>query len=227
MTDSHDLRRTRALLFDLDGTLLDTVADLAEATNAMLLELGRAPLPVARIATFVGKGADRLVHRALTNDAHGQAANDEFDRARAAFDRHYARENGRQARPYDGVVEGLERFSARGLPMACVTNKPQGFSEQLLAASGLARYFAVVIGGDVLPRRKPDPLPLLEAATRLGQRPEHCLMVGDSANDAAAARAARMPVLLVPYGYNEGEPIGSVESDGIVHSFLDVDRQLG
>ncbi|MEZ5658851.1 MAG: phosphoglycolate phosphatase [Burkholderiaceae bacterium] len=222
-----DYSRVRALLFDLDGTLLDTIADLAAATNAMLDELGIPMLPESRIATFVGKGADRLVHRALTNDPNGQASTSRFDAARAAFDRHYIRENGRQATPYPDVLAGLAAFQARGLPMACVTNKPQGFSEQLLRASGLAGYFQVVIGGDVLPRRKPDPLPLLEAAARLGQPPHACLMVGDSANDAAAARAAQMPVVLVPYGYNEGEPIDAVDSDGIVGSFLDIERCLG
>jgi phosphoglycolate phosphatase len=220
-----DGARVRAILLDLDGTLLDTVADLAAAANAVRGDFGLAPLSVDRLGTFVGKGADKLVHRALSDDPDGDAG-ERFAAARQAFDRHYRRENGRSAALFPGVAEGLERFRRRRLALGCVTNKPIAFSEQLLAATGLSGYFGTVIGGDSLPRRKPDPLPLLEAARRLGFGAGDCLMVGDSANDARAARAAGMPVLILPYGYNEGEPVDGIDCDGIVASLIEIDALL-
>jgi len=217
-------RRFPALgaIIDLDGTLLDTAADLAAGTNAMLAELGRAPLPVDEVARYVGKGGEVLVHRALTRSLDGRVDAALAARAMEAFLRHYARENGIHSRVYPGVVEGLEAMRARGLKLACVTNKPQGFSETLLAAKGLAPYFDLVVGGDLLPRRKPDPLPMLHVCERFGIAPGRMLAIGDSDNDAAAARAAGMPVLVVPYGYNEGRPAESIDADGVVATLAHV-----
>ena len=208
----------KAVLFDLDGTLLDTIADLAAAANLMRNELGLADLPLARISSFVGKGADVLVHRTMTDDADGRLEAAAFKTARASFDRHYTEQNGLTAQPYPGVLEGLEKLRAAGVPMACVTNKPQAFTDPLLGRQGLSRYFEHVLGGDALARKKPDPMPLLHLAGLFGLAPAHCLMVGDSVNDAQAARAAGMPVLLVPYGYNEGLDVAGIDSDGIVSS---------
>jgi phosphoglycolate phosphatase len=205
-----------AVLIDLDGTLLDTVADLAAATNAMLAELGRAPLDLATVAAYVGKGAAILVHRALGGGLDARVPAAEFDPAMAAFLRHYERENGLRATPYDGVFEGLEAMRGRGLALACVTNKPQRFADALLERCAMARYFELVVGGDALERRKPDPLPMRHAAARLGVEPRRCLAIGDSVNDALAARAAGMPVLAVPYGYNEGRDVRELDVDGIV-----------
>lgn len=210
-----------AVLIDLDGTLLDTVPDLAAAVNAMLADLGRAPLAVATVARYVGKGAGVLVHRALGGalDARVEAA--VFDPAMASFLRHYERENGRQAHPFDGVFEGLDRMRALGLRLACVTNKPQRFAESLLQSCRMAGYFALVVGGDRLARRKPDPLPMRFASERLGVACERCLAIGDSLNDAAAARAAGMRVVAVPYGYNEGHDVRTLDVDGIVASLAE------
>lgn len=217
-------RRFPALgaIIDLDGTLLDTAADLAAGTNAMLAELGRPALPVEEVARYVGKGGEVLVHRALTGSLDGRVDADLAARAMEAFLRHYARENGARCRVYPGVVEGLKSLRARGLKLACVTNKPQAFSESLLAAKGLAPWFDLIVGGDLLPRRKPDPLPMLHVCERFGIAPGRMIAIGDSDNDAAAARAAGMPVLVVPYGYNEGRPAESIDADGIVASLAEV-----
>ena len=192
----------------------------------MLAELGRKELPIERVAAYVGKGSEVLVHRALTGEFDGRAEPALAASAVQAFYRHYGRENGRHARVYPGVREGLAAMRARGLRLACVTNKPQAFSDALLQRTGLADAFELVVGGDALPRRKPDPLPMLHACERLGIAPRRMLAIGDSVNDAAAARSAGIPILVVPYGYNEGRPVESIDADGIVASLADVPAWL-
>lgn len=208
----------RALCFDLDGTLLDTIPDLAAAANAMMVDLGMSPLPESQVATFVGKGADRLIERMLA--AGGQpAAQDSpaFAAARERFHANYARCNGQAARLYPGVKAGVQSLHQQGLPLACVTNKPSAYIQPLLTQFGLAPYFAFSIGGDTLPVRKPHPGQLLEACRRWQLSPAQVLMVGDSLNDAEAARAAGMPVVMLPYGYNEGRSLGSVDADAVIN----------
>lgn len=207
----------QAVLIDLDGTLLDTIPDLAAAANAMLAELGAAQLPLADIATFVGKGTEVLVRRCLTDERVRLPADDAGTaRALAVFNRHYHAVNGRAARLYPGVLKGLRAFREQGARLAVVTNKPTEFTFPLLESSGLAEWFSVVVCGDTCPRKKPDPLPLLHACELLGCPPGRALAIGDSINDALAARAAGITVLAVPYGYNEGRDIHSLDIDGIV-----------
>lgn len=215
-----------AILCDLDGTLLDTVPDIAEAVNAVLLELGRPPLEERIVAGYVGQGVDVLLHRALGGGFDAQVEPDLHARARRTFDAAYAASNGRRTRMYPGVVDGLDAFRALGLRLACVTNKPQAPTDAVLAQFGLAPYFEFALGGDVLPQRKPQPEPLLHAARRLGLAPDGCLMLGDSANDARAARAAGMPVVLVDYGYTEGRPIGEIDCDAVIASFAELGTWL-
>lgn len=223
---AFDAAAIRAVLFDLDGTLLDTVADLAAAVNLMRADFGLQPLPEATIAGFVGKGADVLVHRAMTGVMDGRLEAGRFTPARAAFQARYLQQNGVAAVVYPGVLDGLEALHRAGFPMACVTNKPQVFTDPLLERHGLQGYFRHVLGGDALPRKKPDPLPLLHLAGLLGLEPGQCLMVGDSLNDAQAARAAQMPVVLVPYGYNEGRDVATIDSDGIVSTVQQIAGML-
>jgi phosphoglycolate phosphatase len=213
--------RARGVVIDLDGTLLDTAADLAAAVNLMLDELGRDRLPESTVASYVGKGAEVLVHRALGGGLDARADAATFARGHDAFMRHYALENGRQARAYDGVREGVAAMRAMGLRLACVTNKPQAFADPLLDRAGLRSAFDLVLGGDALPRKKPDPMPMLHAARELGTAPREMVAIGDSVNDALAARAAGMAVLAVPYGYNEGRDVDSLDVDGIVQSLLE------
>lgn len=207
----------RAVLIDLDGTLLDTIPDLGAAANGMLAELGATPLPLTDIATFVGKGTENLVRRCLTDERVALPSHDSaLASALAVFNRHYHLVNGEASQLYPGVLEGLAAFRSQGSVLAVVTNKPTEFTLPLLERCGLSEWFAVVVCGDTCERKKPDPLPLLHACARLGCAPEEALAIGDSINDALAARAAGMTVLAVPYGYNEGRDVHDLDIDGIV-----------
>jgi phosphoglycolate phosphatase len=212
----------KGVILDLDGTLLHTLPDLVAAANAMLVEFGFAALPKAQIEAFIGKGAQDLVIKCLS--AHlpaPQVAARQVD-GLECFQRHYALLNGLLAEPFSGVQEGLDALRALGLRMACVTNKPHRFALPLLKQKGMAQYFEFILGADSLPTKKPDPGPFLWVAKQFGLPSAHVLAVGDSSNDALAARAAGMPSLLVPYGYNHGEPVDAVDCDGIVASLAQV-----
>jgi len=218
--------RVRAVLIDLDGTLLDTIDDLAAAANAMLGEMGHPLRSIDELRSYVGKGADALVHRALTGSLSGRADAAVFEPAVAAFRRHYAHENGTRSRFYPGVLEGLVALRAKGLKLACVTNKPIAFTEPLLDRTGLRAHFDLVLGGDSLPRKKPDPDQLLHACAHFCVPPQEALMIGDSVHDAHAARAAGMSVLTVPYGYNEGQDVDTLDVDAIVGSIEQASRLI-
>ncbi len=208
-------------MIDLDGTLLDTIPDLAAAVNLMLEALGRAALPLETVRSYVGKGIARLVERALTRDINGFADASEMERALPVFERIYTNINGRHTTIYPGVREGLELLKLAGFPLACVTNKAEAFTLPLLERMGLGPYFALIVSGDTLPRKKPDPDQLLLACTQFGSAPVEMLMVGDSVNDVQAARAAGCPVFSVPYGYNEGLSVQNLEVDAIVNALSD------
>ena len=216
------LRGVRALLFDLDGTLVDTAPDISAAVDATLRTLELPLLEPSTVRSYIGRGVDTLLHRVLTGERDGNAALDLHDRARDVFFREYLAHNGRTAAIYPGVREGLEHARRLGLSMCCVTNKLQHFSDDLLAQVGLDGYFEFVLGGDALPQRKPEPGPLLHAAARLHIPPAACLMIGDSSNDALAARAAAMPVVLVPYGYTEDQSISAIDCDAVVASVAEI-----
>lgn len=209
----------RAAIVDLDGTLIDTLGDFSAALDRMLAGLGLPAIPRARVAEFVGKGSEHLVRAAL---AHVGAPAHLFERAFEAYQAAYREVNGRSAEVYPGAAEGLRQLRAAGLHLACVTNKPGEFARALLQAKGLAGFFDAVFGGDAFERKKPDPLPLHKACAALGTAPAQTLVLGDSRNDAQAARAAGCPVVLVTYGYNHGEPVRAVDADGYVDSLADV-----
>lgn len=217
-------RPVRAACIDLDGTLLDTIPDLAAAANAMLVALKLAPLPQERIRRFVGKGVEVLIDRTLDAAGGLSAAGDPAtgEAARVHFYSAYRELNGSEARTYPGVVQGLQGLRDLGITLACVTNKPDEFAVPLLQRCGLDAYFDFVIGGDTLPFKKPHPGQLLEACRRWSLDPAQVLAVGDSVNDAEAARAAGMPVYLVPYGYNEGRDVRDADVNGIVSSLSEL-----
>ncbi len=202
-----------AAIIDLDGTMIDTVADFDVALTRMLADLGYAPVSRDFILRTVGKGSEHLIRSTL---AAAGAPDWLFDQAWARYQHHYLAINGQFAAVYPGVVEGLQALRAAGLRLACLTNKPTAFARPLLACKGLDGFFAHSFGGDAFARKKPDPLPLLKTCQALGTAPARTLMVGDSSNDAAAARAAGCPVVLVSYGYNHGEPVATAAPDAVV-----------
>jgi phosphoglycolate phosphatase len=216
----------RAFLFDLDGTLLDSAPDLAAAANAMLAELGLPARDPAVVATYIGKGIPKLVERTLTGSLDAAADPVLFARALPIYERYYAEESGRRSVPFPGVIEGLRALRDAGLPLACITNKAERFTLDLLQRTGLGGFFPVVVCGDTVGRKKPDPEPVLTACARLGVRPADALMIGDSANDVQSARAAGCPVWCVPYGYNEGRPVETLDCDAIVPDLAEAARRL-
>ncbi len=214
------LRQFDAAIVDLDGTLVDTLGDFVEALQRMLRDL---PVPFADftvthalVERMVGKGSEHLIKSLLAHVDAAQAATNSVALYEAAWTRyqvHYQAINGDYSTVYPGAREGLLQWQAQGLRLVCVTNKPTAFAKTLLQHKGLDHFFLHVVGGDAVARKKPDPMPLLHACDLLGTPPARTLMVGDSSNDAQAARAAGCPVLLVRYGYNHGEPVESAGAD--------------
>lgn len=220
------LTHIKAAIIDLDGTMLDTAPDFVVAINRMRAEFELAALDLQSIKNFVGKGSENLIHKVLAVDYSEQQVALHFDAAMASYQRHYLAINGDYSELYPDVIEGLQAMRNMGLRLACVTNKPIAFTTPLLAKKGLSGYFDLVYGGDSLPRKKPDPLPLLQVCTDFDLSPRQILAIGDSSNDAVAARAAGCPVLSVPYGYNHGEAIQNIDSDGIVETLLEAARLI-
>lgn len=214
----------RAAIVDLDGTLVDTVGDFEVALGRMLAELGFAAVGRDFIVRTVGKGSEHLIRRTL--EQVGAPASS-YDRAWDRYQHHYRQINGRFSAVFAGAAEGLQALRARGLRLACLTNKPTSFARPLLAAKDLSGHFDHIFGGDAFARQKPDPLPLLQTCKALGTAPSVTLMIGDSSNDAAAARAAGCPVVLVSYGYNHGEPVTAVDADAVIDRIDELPAMLG
>jgi phosphoglycolate phosphatase len=212
----------RAVLLDLDGTLLDTAPEIAASATDMLAELGLEPVPAETVRTYIGKGIPNLVRRTLEASLGRKVDERRIGSGIESFFFHYAKRNGRLASAYPGVREGLTSLHTSGFAMACVTNKAAQFTLPLLQVTGLEPFFSAVISGDTTPRKKPAPDPILAACALLGVTPADALMVGDSANDALAARSAGCRIVLVPYGYSEGVDVHSIDCDGIVPSLLHV-----
>ncbi len=231
-----------AAVVDLDGTLVDTLGDFVAALNRMLVDLSLPPVSRAVVERGVGKGSEHLIQSVL-NHLQAQANRTSlatnkiayragayvdsalFHAAYASYQQHYQEINGLHAEVYPGVVRGLQSMQQAGLKLACLTNKPVAFARSLLQAKGLDSYFMEVFGGDSFEYKKPDPRPLLKTCEALGTSPARSLMLGDSRNDAQAARAAGCPVILVTYGYNHGEPVREVDADGFIDSLAQWNAQ--
>jgi len=219
MNPKLNLPPLRAAIVDLDGTMIDTLGDFVVALNRMLEDLRLPAVERPSIERMIGKGSEHLVLSVLD---HVGGSPNRFPAAWNAYQRHYLAINGQHSEVYQGVREGLELLKSRGLKLACLTNKPTNFALPLLAFKGLDGYFGVVFGGDAFERKKPNPLPLLKTCEALPSLPCETLMIGDSSNDATAARAAGCPVVLVTYGYNHGEPVREVDADGFVDSLAEL-----
>jgi phosphoglycolate phosphatase len=212
----------QAILFDLDGTLVDSVPDLAAAVNGLLAELGRPPLSVPQVTSMVGDGTSALVERALAASGAGSAP------LRAAHDRFlalYEADPTRLTRPYPEVPAVLGELAATGWRLGVCTNKPERATRSVLAGLDLERFFGVVLGGDSGPTRKPDPGPLCAALDRLGSAPGSAAMVGDHRNDVAAAQAAGMPAVFARYGYGTATLAG-LTPDAAVDRFTELPQAL-
>ena len=218
--------KIKAVVIDLDGTLLDTAPDLAHAAELMMAELGMPQVPLATIKTYIGNGVSRLVKRVLTGSMDAEPDAQLFARAYPIYQKHYGAHVSLHSRPFPGVVEGLQALRAMGVHMACITNKAEVFTLPLLRDTGLLDYFELVLSGDTLPKRKPDPLPLLHACQHFGVEPGELLLIGDSLNDTQAARAAGSPVFCVPYGYNRGRPVAELDLDAVVPSLLEAAKLI-
>jgi len=205
----------QAIIVDLDGTLLHTSPELAEAANRMLRDIDYAPVSQELLASYIGNGLSWLVKRALTGEMHATPDAALYEHALPLFMKHYDQLL-LNSTVYDGVIEGLDAMRAAGFRMGCVTNKATRFTGPLLQGPGLAQYFEIVISGDTLAEKKPHPLPLLHAAKFFGVPVEQMLLIGDSLNDTLAARAAGCPVFCVPYGYNRGEPVDVLDQDAVI-----------
>jgi len=215
-------RGIAAVMVDLDGTLLDTVPDLAAAAGRMLAALGLPQRRAEEIRSFIGKGIPNLVQRCLQASAGATGAEALQAEALVLFQDFYFEESGRRTAVFPGVIEGLQRFRAMRLRLACVTNKAARFTVPLLEQVGLAPFFELVVSGDTLARKKPDPMQLAHICAEFALAPPEALLIGDSANDALAARAAGCPVVCVSYGYSEGADVHELDCDAIVGSLSEV-----
>jgi len=210
------------ILIDVDGTLVDSVPDLAYCVDEMMTRLDRPPYGEAVVRNWVGNGVERLVRRALIGRLDGEPEDADFERAYPIFLALYAENTSKRSVLYPGVREGIDYLQANGYPLGCVTNKAARFTEPLLADLGVRDAFEIVISGDTLPRKKPDPLPLLHAAGHFGVAPAASLMIGDSISDVKAARAAGFGIICMSYGYNHGQDIRIADPDAVIDSMAEL-----
>jgi phosphoglycolate phosphatase len=216
------LKKPEMILIDVDGTLVDSVPDLAYCVDEMMQRLGRPVHGEDKVRDWVGNGVERLVRRALVGQLEGEPDDAEFERAYPMFLDLYAQNTSQRSLLYPGVREGLDYLKAKGYRLGCVTNKAAQFTLPLLRDLGIHDDFEIIIAGDTLAKKKPDPLPLLHAAEQLGVAPADALMVGDSQSDVKAARAAGFQIVCMSYGYNHGEDIRSYHPDAVIDSLIEI-----
>lgn len=214
--------RPHMILIDLDGTLVDSVPDLAFCVDAMMARLGRPPHGEAKVRNWVGNGVERLVRRSLIGQLEGEPDEAEFQRAYPIFLELYRDNTSKRSQLFPGIEEGLDWLKAAGYRLGCVTNKAAQFTEPLLRDLGVRDSFEIVISGDTLPRSKPDPLPLLHAAAHFDVEPAAALMIGDSISDVKAARAAGFTIFCMSYGYNHGQDIRDYHPDAVLDSLTEI-----
>ena len=218
------IKKPELVLLDLDGTLVDSIPDLAYSVNKTLQELSMPERKLNDIRSWVGNGIEKLLHRSLTNDINGEAETVLFDQAFEKFTSIYADNSCKFSDCYPGVREGLEQLKEQNIKLGCVTNKRGQFVGPILEKLGIMDHMSIVIAGDTLPKKKPDPLPLLHAASIFDKEPELSLMVGDSESDVKAARAAGFQIVCVSYGYNHGRDIRETNPDAVIDSLTELSK---
>lgn len=220
------LTKPEMILIDVDGTLVDSVPDLAYCVNEMMKQLGMPVHGEARVREWVGNGVERLTRRALIGKLDGEPDGALFQKAYPIFLELYAENTSKRSVLYPGVKEGLAYLKAAGYKLGCVTNKAAQFTEPLLKDLGIYQDFAIVISGDTLPVKKPDPGPLLHAAKHFGVSPARSTMIGDSVSDVKAARAAGFQIICMSYGYNHGVDIREAKPDAVIDSMAELEGLL-
>lgn len=214
-------------MFDLDGTLVDTVPDIAVALNAALTDLSLPVVDESQVRDWVGNGARVLCGQSISRSMHDRADPALADRLLGRFLIRYAERVCVETRIYDGVLDCVRSLQTRGIALACVTNKPGQHTQELLDALGLASFFDVVVAGDTLPSKKPDPAPLKHVLEQLRVSPSAAMMIGDSRTDIAAARGAGVRSACVTYGYNHGDDVRALGADHVIDSLREVSRLPG
>jgi phosphoglycolate phosphatase len=213
-------------LCDLDGTLIDSVPDLAYCGDEMMKALGLPPRGEAASRHWVGNGVERFCERTLINSVDGHADTELLTKALPIFKEWYLHNNSQRSCVYEGVTEGLTWLLDQGYRLACVTNKAEAFTMPLLRDKGLLNYFEFVVSGDTCAEKKPSPMPLLYAAEKMGVSPENALMIGDSISDVKAARAANFHIICMSYGYNHGKDIREANPDVVIDSMVEFSNHI-
>lgn len=207
-------------MIDLDGTMMHTAPELARAAGRMLVDLGLPVIEQSHIESYIGEGAASLIKRCLTGELDGEPDADLFAKGHDLFFKYYA-QNTAESRPYPNVVEGVVALKKAGYRLACVTNKPESFTIPLLAANDVLQYFEIVVSGDTLPKKKPDPDQLFYICEKLGVSIKDTVLIGDSKTDVAAAHNAGCYVFTVPYGYNQGQRIAANTVNALIDNIGD------
>ena len=220
------LKKPEMILIDVDGTLVDSVPDLAYCVDEMMKQLGRPVHGEAKVRNWVGNGVERLCRRALVGQLDGEPSNEDFDKAYPIFLDLYSENTSKRSVLYPGVREGLDYLKAAGYKLGCVTNKAAQFTLPLLMDLGIHEEFEVIVCGDTLAEKKPHPLPLLHAAEQMGVTAEQSMMLGDSMSDVKAARAAGFQIVCMSYGYNHGEDIRDYSPDAVIDSMVELQGLL-
>ena len=214
--------KPKLIMIDVDGTLVDSVPDLTYCVDEMMKALDKEPCGEAKVREWVGNGVPKLVERALTGKLEATPNSDDYEKGYPIFLKLYADNTAKRSCLYDGVREGLDYMKSQGYLLGCVTNKAEQFTLPLLKALGIFDDFSIIISGDTLAKKKPDPLPLLHSAEHFGINPKDCLMLGDSVSDVKASRAAGFDIICMSYGYNHGNDIANENPDLVIDSMCEL-----
>lgn len=221
-----NFKSIRAIAFDLDGTLLDSIPDIINAINQMLAQLSLSPLPKHVIQNAVGKGSKNLVWRCLAHALNHEPEPVFFTQALTIYEQAYQQALYVETTLFPHVTETLKQLKSHNYQLACVTNKDIRFTRPILEQANLAEYFDLILGGSCLPERKPHPLPLQHVCQVFAVQPDALLMIGDSENDVLSAKQAGCPVICVPYGYRHGKALEHLEADLLIEDFRELSHLL-